>query len=172
MLEGNLKGDASIDWSSGWRAKGTLVGQAIAVQNLGKGMTGEMEGSARFQMLGTNLTMLTDSATLEGTFSVKNGVINGIDILETARSRIKDSSPGGRTRFDKLSGVLTVSTEGVAIRQMKISADDLSVSGVLDIDKQQLSGKISADLSQWGGKKDVTMKVAGTTDNPVLREAP
>lgn len=171
LLGGILQGNASIDWRSGWRAQGTLVAKTITMQNMSKSLSGDMEGSARFQMQATSLSGLADAATLDGTFVVRKGVINGIDIVEMARSRSTESVPGGRTHFDELSGVMTVAKDGYAFRQLKMNAGALIVSGTLDIAGQQVSGRISADLTKWAEMGKVTMQVGGTTDNPSLRAA-
>ena len=77
--------------------------------------------------------------------------------------------PGGRTHFDELSGVLTVTNTSYALRQLKMSAGALVVTGALDITRQQLSGRISADLTKWAGMGKVTMQVEGTINNPALQ---
>ena len=171
LLGGMLQGEATIDWRSGWRVLGTLAAKSITMQNISQGLSGDMEGSARFQMQAVSLPELADTAKLEGTFTVKKGGVNGIDIIETARLRSKESTPGGRTRFDELSGVLTATKDSYVIRQLKISAGELAVSGSLDITGSQLSGKISTDLSKWAEIGKVTLQVGGTIDNPTLRAA-
>lgn len=171
-LGGLLQGDANIDWRSGWLAQGTLAAKSITMQNMAKGLSGDMEGSGRFQMQATSLSKLADTAMLDGTFTIKKGVINGIDIVETARSRSKESIPGGRTHFEELSGALTVARNNYTIRQLRMNAGELVVSGTMDITKQQLSGRISADLTKWAGMGKVTMQLGGTTDNPALLGAP
>lgn len=168
---GILQGDANIDWRSGWQAQGTLVAKSITMGKLSKGLSGDLDGSGRFRMQGTSLSILADKATLDGTFIVRKGVVAGIDVVETARSRSKESLPGGRTHFDELRGVLTAAKDNYSIRQLKLNAGELIVTGTLDIEKQQLSGEISADLTKWSDMGEVTMQVAGTTDNPALRAA-
>ncbi|MCR4302990.1 MAG: hypothetical protein NUV63_02025 [Gallionella sp.] len=168
---GILQGDANIDWRSGWRAQGTLVAKSISMEKLSKGLSGDLDGSGRFNMQGTNLQSIADAATMDGTFIVRKGVVTGIDIVETARSRSKESMPGGRTHFDELSGILTAVKDNYSIRQLKLNAGELIVTGKLDIGKQQLSGEISADLTKWSDMGKVTMQVTGTTDNPSLRAA-
>ena len=168
---GIVQGDADIDWRSGWRAEGTLLAKAIAMQSLSQGVSGDMDGSARFQMQATSLSGLADTATLDGSFVVGKGSLNGIDIVETARSRSNESAPGGRTHFEQLRGVLSVSKDGYALRQLKMNAGALIVTGTLDITDQQLSGRVATDLSKWAGMGKVTLQVVGTTDNTSLRAA-
>jgi len=77
--------------------QGTLVAKTITTQNMSKALSGDMDGKARFQMQSASLSKLTEAATLEGAFAIKKGVINGVDVIETARLRSKESLPGGRT---------------------------------------------------------------------------
>lgn len=169
ILGGILQGDANINWSSGWNVDGSLIAKTITMQNMSQGLTGDMEGSARFQMQATSLSELADEATLEGSFVIGKGIVNGIDIVQTGRLRSKESLPGGRTHFDGLTGVLTVENGRYTIRRLRMDGGELIVTGALNITDQQLSGRISADLTKWAQMGKVTMLVGGTTDNPSLR---
>jgi hypothetical protein len=171
IMGGVLLGDARIDWRSGWRAQGTLVAKTITLQNINKALSGDMDGTARFQMQSANLSKLTEAATLEGAFAVRKGVINGVDIVETARLRSKENLPGGRTHFDELSGDLYYANGEYHFRQAKINAGVLNATGTLDIVRQQISGRIIADLTMRAGMGSVALQVGGTTDSPSLRAA-
>ncbi|HEU0220202.1 MAG TPA: AsmA-like C-terminal region-containing protein [Gallionella sp.] len=168
IMGGALLGDARIDWRSGWRAQGTLTAKTITLQNMSKVLSGDMDGTARFQMQSASLSRLTDAATLEGAFAVKKGVINGVDVVETARLRSRESLPGGRTHFDELSGDLYYANGDYHFRQVKMSAGVLNATGTLDIAKQQMSGRVIADLTMRAGMGSVALQVGGTTDNPSL----
>ncbi|MDO8810402.1 MAG: AsmA-like C-terminal region-containing protein [Gallionella sp.] len=171
IMGGMLLGDARIGWQSGWRAQGSLVAKTIATQNLSQILSGDMEGNARFQMQSASLSSLTETTTLDGTFIIKKGVINGFDIVETARQRSKENLPGGRTHFDELSGELFVANGVYNFRQLKMNAGVLNATGTLEIAKQQLSGKIAADLTKFGSMGTVALQVGGASDNPTLRAA-
>ena len=169
IMGGVLLGDARIDWRSGWRAQGNLTAKTITLQNMSKALSGDMDGTARFQMQSASLSRLTEAATLEGAFKIKKGIINGVDIVETARLRSRESLPGGRTHFDELSGDLYYANGDYHFRQVKMSAGVLNATGTLDIAKQQMSGRVIADLTLRAGMGSVALQVGGTTDNPSLR---
>ncbi|MDD5300216.1 MAG: AsmA-like C-terminal region-containing protein [Gallionella sp.] len=171
LMGGMLLGDARISWRSGWRAQGSLVAKTIATQNMSRALSGDMEGKARFQMQSASLSRLTEAATLDGNFIVKKGVINGFDIVETARQRSRENLPGGRTHFDELSGDLSFANDVYNFRQLKMNAGVLNATGTLEINRQQLSGRVAADLAKFAGMGVVALQVNGTTDNPVLRAA-
>jgi hypothetical protein len=171
IMGGVLLGDARIDWRSGWRAQGALTAKTITLQNMSKALSGDMDGTARFQMQSASLSKLAEATTLEGAFAVRKGIINGVDVVETARLRSKENLPGGRTHFDELSGNLYYANGDYHFRQVKMSTGVLNATATLDIDKQQLSGRVVADLTMRAGMGSVTLQVGGTTDNPSLQTA-
>ncbi|MFZ2301466.1 MAG: AsmA-like C-terminal region-containing protein [Gallionella sp.] len=171
IMGGMMLGDARIGWNSGWRAQVSLEAKTIATQNMSRILSGDMEGKARFQMQSASLSKLTEAATLEGAFLVKKGVINGFDIVETARLRSKEDLPGGRTHFDELTGNLSVANGVYNFQQLKMNAGVLNATGTLEVTKQQLSGKVAADLTKFAGIGTVALQIGGTSDNPTLRAA-
>ena len=179
IMGGILTGDVRIDWASGWRAQGALTAKAITLQNMSKALSGDMDGTARFQMQSASLPKLMETATLEGAFAIKKGIINGIDVVETARLRSTENLPGGRTHFNELNGDLYYANGDYHFRQVKMSTGvlnatatlDIAKQATLDIAKQQLSGRVIADLTMRAGMGSVALQVGGTTDNPSLRAA-
>jgi len=169
ILGGILLGNARINWRSGWRMQGSLVAKTITMQNMLNVVSGDMEGTARFQMQAASLARLTDAATLDGSFVIKKGVVNGIDIVETARLRLTENMPGGRTHFDELSGEMSYAKGAYAFRQLKMTAGVLAAKGTVDYSGQQAAGSITADLALREGMGPVSLQLGGTRDNPTLR---
>lgn len=171
ILGGMLLGDARISWRSGWRAQGTLVAKTIAVQHVSKALGGDMDGTANFRAQSENLSGLAKAAAMDGVFVIRDGVINGVDIVETVRLRSKVSLPGGRTRFDELSGDLSVADGVYAFRQLKMDAGMLTATGRLDVSGRELSGRISAELAMRAGAGPTVLQIGGTADSPSLHVA-
>jgi len=172
IMGGMLLGNARIGWHSGWRADGTLTAKVITMQNMSRALSGDMDGTAHFQMRSENLSGLVETAAMEGVFAIKKGVINGFDIVETARLRSKENLPGGRTHFDELSGDFAYANGNYRFRQIKMNAGVLNANGSLDIAKQQVSGRVVADLSRIAGMSLVTLQLDGKTDSLLLHVAP
>ena len=168
IMGGTLLGNARLGWRSGWRAQGSLVAKTITMQNMLKVLSGDMDGTARFQMQAASLAHLADAATLDGSFVIKNGVINGIDIGETARLHRAENMPGGRTHFDELSGELSYDKDAYAFRKLKLSAGVLAAKGTLDYSGQQAAGSITAELDFHEAIGPVSLVLGGTRDNPTL----
>jgi hypothetical protein len=115
------------------------------------------------------LSKLTDTATMDGSFVMNQGVINGIDIVETATRRRTENLPGGRTHFDELWSDFSYANGGYSFRQLKLKAGVMTARGTLDINKQQLSGRIVADLALRSDSAGlVSLQLGGSTDNPTL----
>ncbi len=168
IFGGMLLGDARINWRQDWDVQGTLVANTIAMQNISTLLGGDLDGRAHFQMHAASLEKLTDTAVMDGIFVIKRGVVNGMDFIETTRLRSKNGLSGGRTRFDELSGDMSYANEAYHFRQVKMSAGVLNAAGALDITKQQLSGKASADLAMRTAMGSVALQIGGSTGNPSL----
>lgn len=172
ILDGFLQGGVSIGWRSGWRAQGSFVAKTISMQRLNKLLEGNVEGSARFKMSAADLAGMADSAVLEGSFTSKNGLISGMDIIETARSHSRDHVPGGRTHFDDLSGSVAYASNTLHLKQVRITSNVLDAVAGLDIDMQKISGSVFVRLMLEEGMKPVNLQIGGVTDMPTLRFAP
>ena len=169
LLGGTLQGNASINWHAGWRAQGALNAKMINMQNFSKLLDGNVEGSARFKMTSLDLKGLADSVTLDGGFSSKDGTISGLEIVKTVRTRSKENLPGGRTRYDGLTGVVSYANGVYRFNQMKINASGLTANAVFEVDaKQQLSGKVNVSLSLPDTGPPVDLQIGGLVSSPTL----
>ena len=172
ILGGTLRGDARLSWNSGWRAQGTLVTTSMPVQNIISTFQGDMEGAGSFKMQAANLNKLTDAAALNGSFVISKGVINGIDLIETARLNSTENLPGGRTFFEELWGDVSYVKDVYDFRNLKISAGVLTARGKLNYSGQKIKGLITADLTLREGIPPVPLELSGTQDNLILRAIP
>ncbi|MEQ1589843.1 MAG: adenylate/guanylate cyclase domain-containing protein [Gallionella sp.] len=170
IAKGLLRGKARINWNAGWSVEGSLAAKNIASQNLSGGLSGDIEGTARFQMRAAELGNLSNGATMDGSLMMNKGIINGIDIVETATRRSTENLPGGRTHFDELWSDFSFANDTYNFRQLKIKAGVMTAKGVLDVSKQQLSGRITADMAlRSDNMGSIPMQVGGNTDNPTLK---
>ncbi|MBI4939104.1 MAG: hypothetical protein HY846_12985, partial [Nitrosomonadales bacterium] len=173
LYGGMFTGNAKLNWQKGWQLQGQLTVKALELQKAISqyGVSGEMDGDARFTLSGEKLAQLTGNVAVDGSFVVKKGVINNMDIVETASSS-RQSAGGGRTHFDELSGMLQVDGGGQHLRQVKIAAGVMSASGAVDINpNRQLSGRLNVDLKMRAGMGSVPLSLSGEAGKPVLRVA-
>lgn len=172
IIGGALHGKASIDWHLGWRVQGNMTAKTISMQRLNNLLEGNVEGSAQFKMTSLDLAGLAGSAVLEGNFASSNGLISGMDIVETARVRSREHLPGGRTRFDELRGRFKYADNTLHFKEVEVTSSALTGVAALDIDKRQISGSINATLASEQATKPVNLQIGGVTDTPSLRFVP
>ncbi|MDD4929992.1 MAG: hypothetical protein PHP85_12030 [Gallionella sp.] len=171
IMGGVLTGDARINWRSGWRVQGALVAHVVPLQSINKLLSGDLEGSAHFQMQSDLLANLAAEAKLNGVFSIKKGVIGGVDIVETTRLRSRENLPGGRTYFDDLSGELDYAHDIYQFKQLKINNSVANAAGSMTIVGQKLSGSVSSSLTMRAGMGSAVLQIGGTSDAPTLQVA-
>jgi hypothetical protein len=76
---------------------------------------------------------------------------------------------GGQTRFDELSGTVTLASNTYQLRQLKLLSGILSGNGSVDIDpKRELSGRVTADLKGALTMTSGPLAVSGTLKEPKL----
>lgn len=170
LYGGKLAGSARLNWQKGWQMQGRLSIRAMELQNALPqfGIEGEMDGDSSFLLNATTLPQLANTPHLDGTFTVKKGVISKMDMVETAANR--QGMAGGRTHFDELSGTLQLENNSRHLRQLKISSGAMSANGSVDVSPGgQLSGRLSVDLKMRAGS--AALALSGTLTEPVLRPA-
>ena len=170
LYGGWLAGSAHLNWQKGWQMQGRLNITALELQKALPqfGIEGELNGDSSFQMNGATLPQLANAPHLDGTFTVKKGLISKMDMVETAANR--QGMAGGRTHFDALSGTLLTENNSQHFRQLKISSGAMSASGSVDVSPRgQLSGLLSVDLKMRAGS--VPLAFSGTLAAPILRPA-
>jgi hypothetical protein len=101
---------------------------------------------------------------------VRNGVLQGVDIGKAATSFIgKEGAQGGETRFDQLSGHLAVDRGTRRLTRLRISSGVLAADGNVTISpRDQLSGRINANVKVAGVSTGVPLNVSGTMQSPMV----
>jgi hypothetical protein len=114
------------------------------------------EGS--FSAQSAKLAQLGDTPRVDVTFEVKKGIINGMDMVETARLSSHEHLPGGRTHFDKLTGSLQLENHNRHFRQINITSGNLSANGSFDLTGSNvLSGNFNAEIQMRAGNNPLVL---------------
>lgn len=170
IFKGILLGSAKLNWRKGWQLQGRLEAKTFELDKMFPqyGIKGEMYGEGTFTLSGDKLSQFGGARRLEASFSVKNGEIGAIDMVETARLLSRENLVGGRTRFDDLIGTVRVENGASDFRQLKIVSSMLSASGSFDVTPTgQLSGNLNAEIKMRAGNNQLTL--FGTLAEPKLR---
>jgi hypothetical protein len=162
-------GKAKLSWSKGWQLQGSFEAKLFDLDKFFPKyhIEGEMYGEGNFSMTGARLSQMDDTPHLDGSFSVKKGLIN-VDMVETARLMSRDNLVGGRTRYDDLIGLVVLDNHVLHFRQLRIASGTLSASGAFDVlPSNQISGNFNAEIKLRDGNNPLTL--FGTLAEPKLR---
>jgi uncharacterized protein involved in outer membrane biogenesis len=174
LYGGTLKGSANLGWQNGWQLQGHLNLKFMPVEKALPGLkiAGELEGDASLGMAGAKLTQLTNAPHLEGTLQIKDGAFNNMDIGETVRSG-KKQLVVGVSHFDTLNSAVLVDSSGSHLKQVKIAAGAMSMSGSADAATNgQLTGQLLVDMNKVrAGMGTLSLSLGGTVADPAWRIA-
>lgn len=175
LYGGKLTGAMSVDRENAMLAAEITVNR-IAMQSLVGALTdevlftGSMDGAAKFSMRLDELEQFPQNLSLAGNFHLRNGVLTKVDLVQAASNPGKAYAKGGVTRFDDLSGLLTMDANGYHFRKLKIASGSLNAEGKLDISHSLLlNGMLDADIKGTAGLVSMPLTVSGTLDKPAVR---
>lgn len=150
----------------------------IAVQPLveafGQGvlLTGSLSSRSRCSVRLNDFGQYPGNVKLDGSFSLRHGVIGKMDLVQAVNNPLKGAVKGGKTSFDELSGLLSIDGNGYHLSKLKISSGAASATGKLDISPQlQLDGMLDTELKGTARLVSMPLKISGTVSDPVLRPA-
>ncbi len=168
-------GKATINWKKGLRLNGNLdvsqleLRQVASMLSPGTHVSGKLSAKPVFSASAVSADQLMNALRLETLFSVHDGALHGVDIQKAATNLIKQGATGGETRFEQLSGHLTMERGSYRFTQLKIASGALAADGNVSISpKKELSGRISAQVKALGTSANVPLNVGGTVDAPLL----
>ena len=175
LYEGTVNGRATVAWQKGLQFKGNLDINQVELKSLvplvspGTNMSGRFNAKPVFSAAAADAGQLMNALHVETPFNVQNGVLHGVDIQKAATSLIKQGEGGGETRFEQLSGHLVRDRGAHQFTQLKISSGALAAEGNVNISaKQELSGRVNAQIKAVGTSAGVPLNVAGTVHSPLL----
>ena len=175
LYDGALSGSAVVHSANALvSADVTLTNMAIqpvmeALSNEAA-LSGALDGQVKFSAKAREFEHFPQNVQLDGKFHIKNGVIRKVDLVQAASSPTKEGSKGGTTKFDELSGLLSIDAVGYHFRKLKVSSGAMNAEGKLDVSpQQQLSGLLDTDLKGTASLISMPLAVSGTLRDPILR---
>lgn len=166
---GILSGRGKLIWRKGWQLQGRMQAKTMELEKIFPqfGLAGEVFADGSFAMQSAKLSQLGDAPKLDGSFSANKGVINGMDMVETARLSSREHLPGGRTHFDVLTGAVQLDNHVKRFRQVKITSGMLSATGSFEVSAtNQLSGSFGAEIKMRAGNN--ALGLSGNLSEPKL----
>ena len=175
LYEGQVDGNAELDWKKGMRlagqanATGLAIAPLVTALKLKAALSGKLDASGPFKAQAATPAALADAINADIAFNVHDGVLHGVDLASAAKSLFKGGGSGGQTRFDQLTGNVRVAGRAYHLRNVKVASGVLNAGANVDINPaRQLSGRVDVDLKGTGGMVGVPLAISGTVGAPVL----
>lgn len=175
LYGGTAIGKMTFNWKKGMRLNGNLginhleVLKVASILSPGTHVSGLLNAKPVFSASSASADHFVSALRLETPFSIKDGVLGGIDIKKAATNLSKKGATGGETHFEQLSGNLVMNHETFHFTELKITSGGLAVDGNVDVSsKKELSGRINAQVDVLGASTKVALNVSGSIDSPFL----
>lgn len=175
LYGGTVRGTSTVGWHKGLQIKGRFAVNQVELKSLlplfspNAKLSGRLSAKPVFSVAAASVDRLVNALHLETPFEVHNGVLRGIDIAKAATSLVKSGATGGETHFDHLAGFLVRDRGAHKLSELKISSGSLAADGNVNVSaKQELSGRVTAQLKAAGVSAGIPLNVAGTVQSPLL----
>ena len=175
LYGGQVKGAAQISWASGWRASSqfefvrVVTDELLAVFSKTAKVTGIASGKGELSASSGSLHTLLDRPSLQASFLVQKGTLDGVDLVRALQVG-RAGSQGGSTKFQELSGNVTIANRRFSYRNVYLNAGILSANGDFDItSKQAVSGRVTVALRSSAQRLNSSLNVTGTLKGVLLR---
>jgi len=170
---GTFQGKGVVDWRKGILVRSTLRGEGVdlapllSALNASTRLSGRLTADVRLAAQATDAAGLSQTLRVQATFSIADGVLEGVDLVEAAKSMVGVAASGGRTRFDRFSGTVTTDGRSHRLRRLDVSSGMLHATGQIDVSpSQDLDGRIDAELKAGVSLLKVPLRVLGTVTEP------
>lgn len=152
LYGGTLKASLTADWSALWQANGDFQLEKVRLQEIGPAFSslvqfkGHLNTRGNYNVSADSLAGLLDQPQLNAHFEASSGYLGGIDLVRAMHAGTGQST-GGTTRFDKLSGDLSLNNGHYQYRHLTLDAGQLKANGEFEIlPDQRLLGKVHTQL--------------------------
>lgn len=168
---GTWSGSGSIAWDQGWRAAGRFKGKELDIEMLlpyfskDASLKGSLDFDAAVASSATSLPGLFDSPRIDALFRLRDGTVGKVDVAQAMRMPSPEGTRGGETKYDELSGSLSLSGGEYRYSGLKLNSGILKASGELDVREGKLSGRTEVFLGQMRS----AMTLGGSLLDPVIR---
>jgi hypothetical protein len=177
MAGGTVEGAFSANWSGAVALDGKFKVQHARIEDIAAesksnvAARGSTQASGRFSMKAADWAGLRASSRIDGTFAIVRGELTNIDLVRAIQSPTTASLRGGRTPFDRLSGVLQSANGHYTYRDLELVSGPLNASGSVSVAPDgRLGGRVNVELASRGGVVGRSvLNLAGTVKDPRLK---
>jgi uncharacterized protein involved in outer membrane biogenesis len=153
LYGGSAKGSATLEWNTAWTLRGELSLQRVQLYSFMEGVTrdartsGDLEARVKFTMSSPDFSRLYAAPQVQSSFTVRKGTLDGVDMVRALQTPKTEGVFGGKTRFDDLTGNLSVSGGRYQYRDLRMKSGVMLATGSFDIGPEQdVGGRILLQL--------------------------
>lgn len=172
LYDGTIAGHGQLSWKKAAQLSGQFDVNAISLKEPSRNvspdmyMTGSLSGKGKLTARAADIGQLSDHLQLQLPFTIKDGVLHGLDLVKAASLLIKQDD-GGQTKFETFSGHLAVAGANYKLTNLHVDSGLLSATGKVAIsEKDTLKGEVDVALKKSVGLAEVPLVISGTLDNP------
>ena len=174
-LSGKASGALRADWKNAINLSSEMTVKQISLAKLFELYTrdiqinGRMEGAFSIAATAPTLGALLKAPQIQGNFTIKDGSVSNIDLVQAMRSP-ESAGRGGATKFTDLAGVLQVSGGEIRYSKIKMAGGVLSANGdVVVLANETLNGRIGAEIRSSVAQDRGVFALSGSVAKPQLR---
>ncbi len=176
LYDGAAKGSAIVNWGGPWSVSGELTAERINLEELmavftsEAKSTGRLEARMRYALSSPALATLFDAAQIDTRFGIKKGDLDGVDLVRALQSGGRGVTQGGATRFDEISGTMSLKGGLYEYRNLRLSSGLLSATGGFEVSSgKDINGRVLVDLSSQAAQKRGSFNINGELKAIVLQ---
>jgi len=169
LLGGVIKGSWIVDWSAGLAMAGDATLARLDARKVTAAFTpkflleGEIAGNLRLRGSGQDSSTMWRNAEASLDLAMINGVLHGVDLGEAVRRGAGSIVRGGSTKFDRLSGMLTVNARQLVGRAMQLDAGMVVAGGQFSVTPdQRVDANLVVTMQTSVATQRLPVKVGGT----------
>jgi len=176
LYGGAANGSALINWGGPWSIEGQLIAERVALQDLMPVFTrdakssGQLESTLRYSLAAPDLVSLFDAPRIDGAFIIRKGDLDGVDLVRALQMGGRQNVQGGATRFEEISGAVSVAGGRYQYRNLKLASGLLSATGGLEVfPSKDVNGRVFVELRSQAAQIRGNFAVDGSLKAVVLK---
>ncbi|MFN0039688.1 MAG: hypothetical protein ACKVP2_09275 [Burkholderiales bacterium] len=176
LYGGVAKGSALINWGGPWSIEGDVSTERVGMQELiatfsrEAKATGQLESKFRYAMVAAGLGKLFESPKVDGTFTLRKGDLDGVDLVRALQGGGRGVVQGGATRFEEISGSFSLANDRFQYRGLKLASGLLSASGGFEVTPaRDVTGRIFVELRSQAAQIQGNYDLDGSLKAIMLR---
>lgn len=152
------------------RINARKLGEALGI---GSQFQGEAHGKLKFSAHSASWPDLPAAVQASGNFTMHRGRLGGIDLPEAVRrSSTTPATLGGWTRFEELSGAITVTPNAFLFSRLALNAGLMQSTGQIELSRKlQLRGRMEVLMRGQADRSSRSILISGPLQSPLTQTA-